>query len=85
MLLKALSYDFKESILYYNLYQNWTSLLKALELASQLNPEVVRNAELDSSFAPNHLAAIGFYAQKAVITLDTLIEGLAQLPAENQK
>ena len=82
LLLKALSYDYKEVILSRNIYQPWTSLLKTLENASLLSPLIVRNGELDSLTAPNHLAAIGFFDNKAVITLQNMIAVLEQ-PASN--
>lgn len=78
LLLKALGYDYKEIIVNRNIYQPWTSLLKTLENASQLSPLIVRNGELDSLTAPNHLAALVFFDNKAVITLQNMIAVLDQ-------
>ncbi len=78
LLLKALSYDYKDVILERNIYQPWTSMLKALENAARLSPTIVRNGEPDSTLAPNHLAAQGFYAGKAISTLQNMISALNQ-------
>ena len=80
ILLKALSADYKDIILARDLYQPWTKLLKALEDASRLSPLIVRNGRLDSSFAPNHLAVIGLYTDRAVIRLTGLTQNLSVLP-----
>lgn len=76
LLLKALSFDFKDAILQSNIYQPWTSLLKSLENAAHLSPTIVRNGELDSLLAPNHLASLGFYSRKAIITLQKMLTTL---------
>ncbi len=65
MLLKALGIDYKNILLEADVYPDWTRMLKALESAAQLNPLLIRNGEIDSSFAPNHLSAEGFYLLKA--------------------
>ena len=65
MLLKALAVDYKSILLEADVYPEWTKLLKALENASTLNPLIVRNGELNSSSAPNHLTTEGFYLLKA--------------------
>lgn len=65
LLFKALGQDYKDIIVKHNAYANWTAMLKALEQASQIDPSIVRNGELDSFSAPNHLAALGFYVLKA--------------------
>ena len=65
LLIKALGNDYKNIIVETGEYENWTRLLKALEEASSLSPSLIRNAELNSSLAPNHLSYLGFYLQKA--------------------
>ena len=65
MLLKALAIDYKNILLDADVYPDWTRMLKSLENASQLDPLIVRNGELNSSFAPNHLSTEGFYLLKA--------------------
>ena len=77
LLLKALGADYKEIILQHDIYQPLTKLLNTLETATKLNPMVVRNGETDSLTAPNHLAALGFYSGKAIITLQDMINTLA--------
>ena len=65
LLFNALGRDYKEIIVKKDAYGIWTSMLKALEDASKINPSVIRNGRLDSFGAPNHLAALGFYILKA--------------------
>ncbi len=80
ILLKALSADYKKIIVAHDLYQSWIKLLKAFEDASHLSPLIVRNGRLDGSFAPNHLAVIGLYTDRAVISLIELMQKLSELP-----
>lgn len=72
LLLKALGTDYKEIILQHNIYQPWTSLLKTLENASILSPTIVRNGELDSLLAPNHLVSLGYFNHKAITLLQNM-------------
>lgn len=65
MLLKALSIDYKNTLIDADIYADWTRMLKALENAAQLTPLIVRNGEINSSFSPNHLTTEGFYLLKA--------------------
>ena len=65
MLLKALAFDYKKILVANNVYSDWTRMLKALESAAQMNPAIIRNGEIDSTYAPNHLTAQGFYLLKA--------------------
>ena len=50
---------------------------KALENAFSISPLIVRNAALDSSFSPNHLANIGFYTSKASANIIKAIKKLS--------
>lgn len=78
MILKALSQDYKEVILANNLYQDWTKAIRALENAVDINPQMVRNGELNSSFASNHLISLGYYiakAQNILIVIDNTLIG----------
>ena len=65
LMLKALGTDYQTLIVDNGQYENWTKLLGALREAVELSPSLVRNAELDSIFAPNHLNSLGFYILKA--------------------
>lgn len=78
LIFKALGYDYKETILAADQYNNWTIMLKALENASQISPSIVRNGELDSVTAPNHLSNLGFYMLKAQVTMHRIDEKLLQ-------
>lgn len=80
LLLKALSADYKDIIIAQNIYQTWTRLLKTLEDAAHLSPLIIRNGELDSFAAPNHLMAIGYYTNRAVVNLQDLTGKLDKLP-----
>ncbi len=75
---KGLGYDFKESLVKYDIYPTWTSLLKTLDETSMLEPSVVRNAPLQSSFAPNHLAIINYQTSLAVNYLNMIINKVLQ-------
>lgn len=85
MLVKALSYDYKQIIINYNLYQNWISLSKTLEQACNIQPSIVRNAELSSSWAPNHLAYLNADTIKASNILIKIIDSLEKILPEKEK
>lgn len=86
LLFKALAYDYKTIIVDYNMYQNWTSLSKALEEACFIRPAIVRNGELNSSFAPNHLAYLNAYILKAQNYLGQMVEAFQHpLPQKENK
>ena len=78
MLIKALGHDYKNIIVDYNLYQKWISLTKALEKACKIQPSFVRNGELNSSFAPNHLAYLSLYILKAQSLFEKISQQLNQ-------
>lgn len=65
LLLKALGADYKHVILERNLYLQWTQMLSALELGAQISPAIVRNGEINSITAPNHLLAMAYYTTRA--------------------
>lgn len=76
-ILRALGMDFKDVLVKYEVYQQWTAMLKSLDEASDLNPTIVRNAKVNSSLAPNHLAVINYFAARAVNRLDNVIDRLS--------
>ena len=84
LLFKALGYDYKDIIVTKNVYSSWTSMLKALENAAQLSPIIVRNGEVDSFSAPNHLAALSLYILKAQ-TLMNKIDNKINTPTPNKE
>ena len=75
-ILKNLGNDFKNVLIKYDIYTIWTSMLKSLEQASALNPSIIRNANTNSSFAPNHLITINYYATRALNRLNSIINKL---------
>lgn len=78
-LLRDLGKDFKEILVAKDVYQDWTSMLRALRMASDLNPSIVRNAKPNSSFAPNHLLVINYYMAAAVERLNGILGKLSCL------
>lgn len=77
-ILKALGLDFKDVLVKYDVYQQWTAMLKSLKEASDLNPSIVRNGKLNSSFTPNHLVTANYFAAKAVNHLNNILTKLDQ-------
>ena len=75
-ILKSLGNDFKNVLIKHDIYTPWTSMLKSLEQASKLNPSIIRNADTNSSFAPNHLITINYYATRALNRLNSIINKL---------
>ncbi len=61
LILKAWGMDFKQVLLDSGQYENWTKAVRALEDGASLSPLIVRNGELDSGMAANHLIALGYY------------------------
>ena len=80
LMLKALSADYKEIIVSSGLYEPWTRLLKTLENASRISPLIIRNGAPSSSWAPNHLIALGYYASRAAASLLEICPKLEQRP-----
>lgn len=77
-IIKSLGYDFKDVLVSRDVYQQWTAALRFLQEASDLNPAIVRNGSLNSSFAPNHLVTINYLASRTVNRLNTIINKLNQ-------
>ena len=65
LLFKALANDYQDIIVAADQYRNWISVIKALEDASSIQPLIVRNGELSSLTAPNHLSYLDMYISKA--------------------
>ena len=72
MIMKAWGRDFKQVLLDSGQYENWTRVMRALENGVELSPAVVRNGELDSGFAANHLVSLGYYMLRAASLLDKI-------------
>ena len=72
LMMKALAVDYREQIVDLGLHEEWTHLLKALENGVLISPWWVRNADENSSFAPNHLDYLRLYLLKAQILADKL-------------
>ena len=72
-ILKALGGDFKNVLIKYDVYQQWTSILKLLEQAAEMNPLIVRNGEVGSIMVPNHLLMLNYFASMAVNRINVVI------------
>lgn len=77
LLLKALGYDYKNILVEKNIYILWTKTIKALEDASKIDAFYIRNGELTSLTAPNHLLYLAYYLEKAESTNKDIISALA--------
>lgn len=80
LLFSSLARDYKDIILANDMYNTWTQMLKALENGAMIDPTLVRNAELNSSFAPNHLAYLSYYIVKAAAISQDLVYKI-EIPA----
>lgn len=78
MLTRALARDYKDIIVARDIYQPWIRMNKALEDAALLDPLIIRNGELDSLSAPNHLSVLGYYTLKAASGADQMQQRLMQ-------
>lgn len=76
LLLKAIGHDYKDILVEKNIYILWTKTLKALEDASKIDAFSIRNAELNSLTAPNHLVYLAYYIEKAQNINKDIIQSL---------
>lgn len=85
LILRALGSDYKDVLVMNNVYQTWTQLLKNLEDAALLSPLWIRNGELDSLLAANHLQTMAYYELKAAAYCKKIVDELkvGQLGDEN--
>ncbi len=83
VMLSALGVDFQTEILAAGQYENWTSLSRTLENGFLLEPFIVRNGKPESTTAPNHLLALGYYTAKAGFELDKIINVITRRDQSN--
>jgi hypothetical protein len=84
MLLRALGMDYQGIIVGSDLYPTWVKMLKHLEDGSNLSPRIVRNGDMNSITAPNHLAYLSLHtvsAQKYMLNIISTLEGKTVLDA----
>lgn len=79
--LKKLGRDYKQVLMADGVYQDWTVMLRALQDAVELNPDMVLNGRLDSELVPNHLMSLAYYVTKAE---NVLLKINKQLDGENK-
>ncbi len=84
LIMLALSHDYKDIIVNREIYEDWIRAVKYLENASQLDPSFVRNGALDSSFSPNHLAALSYYTSRAAYVIQNLSFKLKNNPSQGK-
>ena len=84
LIMRGLAQDYKEIIVKNEIYEDWIKAIKYLESASRLNPTIVRNGVLDSSFTPNHLASISYYTTRAAYVIKTISFKLKNLSVQGQ-
>ena len=70
--------DYKDIILQYNIYPQWTYFLSSLKKAAHFAPRVVRNGALDSLITPNHLLMQNYYLMRATFWIEKIREELAE-------
>lgn len=73
LILSSMTKDYKDIIVANDMYSSWTQMLKALENGASIDPLLVRDADLNSSLAPNHLAYLGYYTLKATALSQDLV------------
>ena len=83
LLLKAIGHDYKDILVEKNVYILWTKSLKALENASTLDSFMIRNAELNSITAANHLLYLAYYIEKSQ-KINKDIINILQSPSASQ-
>ena len=83
LLLKALGNDYKDVLVDKNAYILWTRSLKALEDGAVLDSLFIRNAELNSLAAPNHLQYLAYYLVKAKDINQDIIQALLDNSKKN--
>ena len=81
-ILKALGGDFKNVLIKYDVYQQWTSILKLLEQAAETNPLIIRNGDVASIIAPNHLLMLNYFASRAINRINVVIDKLDKKTGE---
>lgn len=75
-ILRALSHDFKDTMIRYDIYQQWTSLLSTLDKGGVFDASIIRNAAPNSSLAPNHLVVINYLTSKSLNQINDIITKL---------
>lgn len=75
---KSLGLDYKQVILDYNIYTDWTFVQTSLQKAAEFSPAVIRNGEPDALFAPNHMQTQIFYMMRAIAYIEEIRQNLAR-------
>ena len=70
--------DFKDIIVGFGVYMDWTYLHSSLQQAATFAPVVVRNGKTESLWAPNHLVVQNFYLIRAQAAIERIRTTLAR-------
>lgn len=65
----AMGFDCKQIIIQNDVYTEWTYLLSFLKKTAEFKPCFIRNGQLDSIFAANHLAVQNYYLERALTAI----------------
>lgn len=83
LLLQALGHDYKDILVEKEAYVTWTKSIKALENAVNVDAAYIRNAELNSLAAANHLLYLAYYIEKAQNSNKNIISKLEKAGKNN--
>ncbi len=72
----ALAVDFKAEILTAEAYGDWTLLVSNLQKAAKYEPAIVRNGNIQSAFAPNHIMIQNYYLSMSRAQAEKIINML---------
>ena len=65
IMMKKLGRDYKQLLMSDGIYQEWTTAIRALQTATEINPIMVLNGDIKAGIKANHLVALGYYVLKA--------------------
>ena len=64
LLLEKFGIDYKNVLTEVDVYQEWTTAIKNLQMASKIAPKIVVNGNLSDALRANHLVYLGYYIAK---------------------
>ncbi len=81
---KALSIDYKTTILNAGAYTDWTAFTASLQQAAEYRPLIVRNGTPQSLMTPNHLLVQNYYLMRALAAAEKIQNLLERHPDDNK-
>lgn len=73
MILKSVAIDYKNTILQQNAYNHLSAAIQALQTASTLRPQIIRNTSFNSAFGGNHLAYLELQGVKTINSINNIL------------